>query len=32
MIHIGDLERGAEHLGVSVDPFRWRVTHTGVGR
>lgn len=28
----GDLEGGAEHFGVSVDLFRWRVNHTGVRR
>jgi hypothetical protein len=28
----GDLERGAEHFGVSIELFRWRVNHTGVRR
>ena len=28
----GDLERGAEHFGVSIELFRWRVNHTGVMR
>jgi Zn-dependent peptidase ImmA (M78 family) len=28
----GDLERGAEHFGVSIELFRWRVNHTGVIR
>ena len=28
----GDLERGAEHFGVSIELFRWRVNHTGVAR
>lgn len=32
MGRVGDLERGAEHFGVSVDLFRWRVNHTGVSR
>lgn len=28
----GDLELGAEHFGVSIELFRWRVNHTGVIR
>lgn len=32
MTRDGNLERGAEHFGVSVELFRWRVNHTGVRR
>jgi hypothetical protein len=32
MTRDGNLERGAEHFGVSVELFRWRVNHTGVSR
>ena len=30
MTRDGDLERGAEHFGASIELFRWRVNHTGV--
>jgi Zn-dependent peptidase ImmA (M78 family) len=32
MTRDGDLDRGAEHFGVSIELFRWRVNHTGVSR
>jgi hypothetical protein len=32
MTRDGDVQRGAEHFGVSIELFRWRVNHTGVGR